>query len=329
MLPYIEVKGTHRQIGQAIGEETRNEVASALKMHFGRLHQRKLKKQNAAIKKLTSTVEKFFPDYIEEVKGIGDGANQPFEQLLLFSFEEELSPGEKCSSLALKTKNNIFFAHNEDWDLGLPLYMVKAKPKGKPAFISLANAGQFCGTVVGMNEYGFVYGGNSINTKLDFNGLPKVYCLRSFLECKTISDAVKIISKAKRAIGNNSVLVSRKQMSVATLEWSPQKFILKKCDKVAHTNHFITKEMSAHQTTSTSRSSKARYDFLKTTLEKNEGMSLKEIKNIMSTHINSNFAICQHGTYVTLASVIVDVNKRVFFVSHGNPCRHKYLKYEL
>jgi predicted choloylglycine hydrolase len=329
MFPYIEVQGTHRQIGEAIGEELRPQIKKALQIHFKRLHEREQKHQKKAIDSLTRNVRKFFPDFVDEVEGMAAGAGQKFEDFLLFSFEEELSPGEKCTSLAVKGKKTIYFAHNEDWDLGLPLYVIKAKPKKKPAFLSVAYAGQFPGTVVGFNDRGFVYAGNSVETKVNFNGMPKVYCLRKFLECSSVEDAVSFVAARPRAIGNNSLMASERDGAIATLEWSPYEYSLEETGHgLAHTNHFLLPTMHKHQSIKTSKGSYRRYLHAEEKILASKDPKLADIKKIMKAHFGENIGVCQHGQYKTLASVIVDTSQKIMFVAEGTPCDHPYKKFK-
>lgn len=333
MFPYIEAKGTHRQIGRAIGESLRQEISHALTTHFQRLHRRRKKHHPKAVAVLTKTAKRYFPDFIEEVEGIAEGSGQPLEQLLMFSFEEELAPGEHCTTLAVKNHKTIYFAHNEDWDLGLPLYIIKAKPNKKPEFLSVGQAGQFPGAI-GFNERGLVFSNNSISTKINFNGLPKVYCLRKFLECESIDDAISSITRHDRAIGNNSVMVSAREKRITTLEWSPHDFVLEEIDHgLAHTNHFLSEKMRGHQIYKTSTGSYRRFLHAQEKVLSSSDPKLADIKKIMRTHIIGKTGICQHASkknsYQTLTSVIIDTSAQKMLVTAGNPCKHRYQTFSL
>jgi isopenicillin-N N-acyltransferase-like protein len=329
MFPYIEVSGTHRDIGRAIGETLSLPIKKSLSAHFGRLHQIKKILSPKVVQALTKTVERYFPRFVDEVRGISEGSNVSFDKLLQFSFEEELMPGEKCTSLAVKSGKTILFGHNEDWDIKLPLYVVKARPKGQPRYVSVANAGQFPGTVAGLNEYGFAYAGNSIATKINFHGLPKTYCLRSFLECKTITDAITVIAQAPRAIGNNSVLVSQKEQQIVALEWSPYAYSITEADRgLGHTNHYISK-LHSQQSVKTSYSSAQRLRFIEKRMLQLKKPTLGLMKRILRTHINSRVSICRHTGWKTLASIIVDTTARKMYVSDGTPCNHSYKTFSL
>lgn len=329
MFPYIEVSGTHRQIGEAIGEALRKDIAKAMKMHFGRLQARGIKNAPAHVAMLTKTAGKYFPDFVEELEGIAAGSNQPLERLFLFSFEEELSPGEHCTTLAVKAKGTIYFAHNEDWDLNLPLYIIKAKPKNKPRFLALAQAGQFPG-MVGFNDRGLVFSNNSLDTKVNFKGLPKLYCLRKFLECSTIDEAVSTVANHDRAIGNSSLLVSSRESRIVSLEWTPDDYLVEEAGHgLGHTNHFLSKKLKSQQAGKTTLSSRQRLLYLQENLLSLENPGLDDIKDIMRAHINSKVSICRHSAWKTLASVIVDTKARRMLVAAGTPCNHPYRAYSL
>lgn len=330
MFPYIEVSGTHRAIGEAIGESLRKPIQKSLALHLARYRQQAQKAPPKAFVKLMATATRYFPQYVEEIAGIARGSGVALANLLVFAFEEELSPGEKCTTLAVKTSETIFFAHNEDWDIKLPLYVVKGKPKGEPAFVSVANVGQFPGTVSGFNEHGVAYAGNSVDTATNFSGLAKIFFLRAFLACKSIAQAERIVARHPRAIGNNSIIVSGKERTVAMLEWSPKAYRLVAAPRsLTHTNHFVVPALCRAQSHPTTYSSAKRLAFVNEALQKITAPKLNDIKKIMSAHINTRTAICRHSGYETLTSVIVDTAARTMHVAAGTPCNHPYKSFSL
>lgn len=150
----------------------------------------------------------------------------------------------RCTSIAAKTKEDILFGHNEDWRMGSHLYVVRAAITGKPGFLSVAYAGQLPGTCVGYNEKGIAFAGNSLDTKFNPDGLPKIYLLRAMLEAEKIDDIKLLMEKGERTIGNNSLIVSAKENRIVDLEWVPQKYEFIGLDDTveyyAHANRFLT-----------------------------------------------------------------------------------------
>ncbi len=328
MYPYLEVTGTHQQIGEAIGEQFRTEIKRSLAHHFRKI---KIKdpqlQQNLAA--LTRTATRFFPDFIQELQGIARGSGQLFERLLIFSFEEELLPAEKCTTVAFQNKTGVFFGHNEDWNIPLALYIIKAKPVGKPAFIGVANAGQFPGTVAGLNEFGIAYSGNSIATALNPKGLSKTYCLRSFLEATSLAKAIDRVAHHQRTIGNNSILVSGKEKKILSLEWSPTALqAMPENMATCHTNHFLSKRLLPHETRR-SNNSPIRYHTARAFLTTQNPQSLNDLATLLSSHAHAPQSICRHGKTHTLASILIDATNLTLSIAAGPPCSHKYTTYPL
>lgn len=329
MFPFIEVAGTHRQIGEAIGEALRKQITTGLGGYLGRLQARKRKPKPEQIASLTKIVKKYFPDFVEELEGMAEGSGQPISQFLKYSFEEELLPAERCTTLAVKSKNTIIFAHNEDWDVGLPLYVIKAKPKNKPSFLALAQAGQFPG-MVGYNDRGLIFSNNSLDTRINFKGIPKLYCLRKFFECSTVDEVVSSIARHDRASGNNSLFVSSCEKRIASLEWTPGSYHLEEAERgLGHTNHFLDKKLKSEQNFETTYSSLHRLLHLEGNLLLKENPGLNDVKKTMRAHLNDKVSICRHTGSQTLASVIVDTGAQKMLVAAGNPCSHPYRSYSL
>lgn len=329
MFPYLEVAGTHRQIGEAIGETLRKQIKKGVGLYLCRLRARKTKFKPEQFASLVKTTKKYFPDFVDELEGMAAGSGQPTDQLLQYSFEEELLPSERCTTLAVKSKNTIYFAHNEDWDVRLPLYVIKAKPKNKPTFLALAQAGQFPG-MVGYNDQGLVFSNNSLDTQVNYRGLPKLYCLRKFLECSSVDEAISSIARHDRAIGNNSVFVSSRESRIVSLEWTPFDYQVEEAGSgLGHTNHFVSPKLKSQQKFTTTYNSRHRLLHLEGHLLTMKNPSLNDVKKVMRTHLNSKVSVCRHSGSRTLASVIVDTKAQKMLVAAGTPCNHSYKPFSL
>lgn len=327
-IPYLEAKGTNRQIGEAIGEHLRDDIEVALS-RFEK-HNKLTPKLKARRAKLSVAAKNFFPEYIEELRGMAEAAKQPFERLLSFSFEEELMYRESCSTLAVNTGRTILFGHNEDWDYSMPLYVLKAKPKNKPAFLSLGYTGQLPTTSVGMNDAGLVFSVNSIVTKVVDTGLPKLYCLRSMLSARTLDEAVERIAVAGRASGNASVVVHKKDLYI--LEWSPTHIGIETCEPwVAHANRYILPEMKEdHLPAVRGSTSVNRLQQMWNWLVETPVATVHDMKKLLSDHTHNPQSLCRHDKGdVTISSVVIDVAQRKMEVAYGNPCHTPYQRFWL
>jgi hypothetical protein len=88
-IPIIEVSGTHRQVGHAIGEALRPTIQRLIEEGRSTLPagiSRNALTQTASLC-LTHT-RSVYPHYVEELEGIADAAAVPFEEVFLSHCEE-------------------------------------------------------------------------------------------------------------------------------------------------------------------------------------------------------------------------------------------------
>lgn len=346
MLHFIEAAGTPRQVAAVIRETLRSEI----KISYA-LHQEKLQAHPAAhIEKkliaLQHSVEKYFPNLLAELRGLAAGAAVPLRDALVFSFEEELLSTEvsfeeerragreyheRCTAFAIRDGAHYWFGHNEDWDIELPLYVARVKPRGAPAFLAVGNAGQLPGTVAGLNEHGLAYSGNSIYGSTTDHGLPKTYCLRSFLGARNFADVASLVRQSPRTLGNNSIIISESEKKIATIEWSARKLEIFEPDTdfFVHTNHFLLPKMRAEQAKLPSRSSLARYRRANRLISRLSSPTLTDLQKILSDHAYNPIGICRHGKSTTLASLIFDVTGRALHIAYRSPCQNSYQTFAL
>ena len=55
------------------------------------------------------------PQCVEELEGMAEGAGVDMAALLVLNCGEELSVGERCTSVAVTNGTETVLAHNEDW----------------------------------------------------------------------------------------------------------------------------------------------------------------------------------------------------------------------
>ncbi len=264
-----------------------------------------------------------------EVKGISEGSNAKLDYILKFSFEEEIGG---CTSIATASNGNFILGHNEDWYLPMSLYIIRAKPKGKPSFISVGYAGQIPGTCASLNESEIAYSANSLDTEINFSGIPKIYLLRSLLEVNSIKEAKSKMSLGNRTIGNSCFIVSAAEKRMVSLEWSPGNYDIIDGEKfLAHANHYLSPKMKKEESNKTCSKSKNNFERAEELLKQLKEPQLEDIKRILQDHEGHPDSICYHPTERagTLASTIINLGDNAFYVSDGNPCKNEYKKFNL
>lgn len=318
-LKFIEASGQPFEIGYQIGEATREETKQNVERSLDYVQKNlgltKQKMQAFSVPFL-ERCQIVFPDYIEELKGMSAGSKVPFTDLFLSSLEEEFEMPGGCSSIGVTSVGEAFIGHNEDWYVDLNLYVVRAKPEGKPKFLALSQCGNIP-NILGINEYGFAFVSNSVDYKFDPEGLPKMYFLRKLMEIENIKHLFNYLDNTKRTLGCNIIASFGNQLY--KIEWSQDKFNFS-TENLFQTNHFTTPGMECQ----VSETSRIRLENLEKLYE--DGKSIEEI---LSSHKNNPDSICRHNERKTLASVIIDASGRKMQIAYGNPCKTEFKEYKL
>lgn len=336
----IEASGSNYDIGYAIGKGTKKQIEKLIEI-LTKDYKKHTKKDFSnfikSAQKFLEINQKQFPQYVEEIRGIGDGAGISFEQAFALSCPDELawddptnSLAEKCSTFITKIGNDVFLCHNEDYAatfLGM-LYVVKAKQKNKPSFMSIGYVGTLPGSSIGMNDAGIAVSGNWLGAKDCRIGILNNFVYRSILDCKSVEEAIHLIRKTKRAIGGNYEIASEKKcVNIETTATKDDVFIINKFPHF-HTNHYLSEKLKKLQRFA-SESSFKRYERLQEL--KNKLKSFNDIKKILSDH-KYKLPICRHEGLkdstesITLGSTIVNISKGKFYVAKGNPCKNEYVE---
>ncbi len=318
-MKFIEASGTHFEIGCAIGEELKSEIEHSTNLFLENLCSSNEEKSEyiERSQKFMKICAENFPDFIKELNGISYSSCVPYDDLFLFSLEEEIGLVKSCSSIGIKNIGETYIGHNEDWNIDLDFYVIKAKPKNKPKFISLAQAGNYPG-LLGINEHGFAFVSNSVECGFYPYGMPKLYMLRKMLENTDIKNLINYLENKKRTIGCNLLVASGSE--IYKVEWSQDKFNFSNEGMLAQTNHFTLPGMNCGY----EEQSYNRLESLENSYKEN-----KSLKEILYSHDYFPNSVCRHSESKTLASAIIDVSGRKISISNGNPCTSKYIDYNL
>lgn len=283
--------------------------------------------------KFIPAIKKTYPHLLKELRGMSDGSKIPFKDLLVMQCDEEFDYVQKCSSLAVKTKDGeIYLGHNEDWlkeyrNNGLVIVSGKI---GKLRFLSLTYMGTLVGSSCGLNMHGLAFTGNSLNFARFRFGIPRSFSLRAILEAKNIKEAEKIIEKQKQSIASNTILVFRNSM-IEDIEMFWINYDVFHGNKwIVHTNNPLVKK--EQKKSNTERESIERYKKACEILSKKKNVTIETLKEVLRDHKSR---ICGHynkkhlGMGVTIASVIIDPKKHWMEICHCNPCKNEYVRYNL
>ncbi len=153
-----------------------------------------------AIPRITSYIPQ---KYIEEMKGMAQGADVPFHDILLLNlFPEMFHCCVITASHEASYDKTLYHARVLDYSAGKDLQssavLIAAKPNDGFAFMNITYAG-FIGSVTGMSEAKIAIGEIGGQGYGNWDGMPMSFLLRSILEeAKTLEDAKEILTKTPR-----------------------------------------------------------------------------------------------------------------------------------
>lgn len=332
-IPIIEVNDTNFNVGYKIGKHCKDKIEKLIvtskKKYFlttGKPFDYFVRRG----KKILTSYEKKYGKYINEIKGMSEGAGVDFNEYFALNFEDEVADFiNKCTTLFLKTKDNIFLGHNEDWtdDFIDKLYVLKLKQKEKPdvLFLSYLAPPQFM--VASLNSAGIAFTANSLYVTHKF-GIPEALMLRSMADAKDVKEAIKDLIVKPREMGINSMIISKNKIVDVENSLNKSALIEVNDDWFVHTNHPL-KLKGEH-----SRNSLLRFNRVTEMLEDNSDRDIELVKEILSDHKNyPENSVCRHSTdrveWATIASIIIDIKRMRMLIAQGNPCKSEYKEYKL
>ena len=155
--PLVEVQGTHREMGCQIGEARREQVQHSIENAHLLIEQSystlELTWGGAIIqsKKYLPFAEERYPQYVDEMRGVAEGANVSFEDVMALNAMEAVTMDAlhltRCTSLAVNEEctadGHVLAAHNEDWvpEDENDVYVILAKPQDDPPFLAMTYGG--------------------------------------------------------------------------------------------------------------------------------------------------------------------------------------------
>lgn len=353
IIPIVKVKGSHRQIGQQIGEACKTQVSNSIKNAQRLIYEARktleLDWNGAQIqaRKYMPFAQERYPQYVEELIGISEGANVSVDELAVVNAMEAVTMDalhlSKCTSMAVNddctADGHVLVAHNEDW---LPedehdVYLVHASPDDEPSFLAMTYGGLLPN--IGFNSAGIAQCCDSVYPNDSRIGTPRVVVSRAVLGARTLADAVRLVLAPQRAAGYNHLL-AHESGEIISVEVSARKFgILYAFDGVmAHTNHYLDLKMQEIEDEPDELvGTRLRYFRAMRLLKQTTSHSLKTMKSIQRDHMNFPNSICNHMTEdlepldreKTINALIIDLTAKAMHIAWGNPCETRYHTYYL
>lgn len=280
-------------------------------------------------KKCIPIYEDYFPEVLEEIKGISDGQNMEYEKLytfLLSMYCFEFS--NKCTCFAIADKENIVLARNSDFLVELEKLYMNCLYKISSGYFFNGNTTAFVEMEDGVNEHGMAVGLTFVYPHIRKPGLNAGMLVRYILEkCKYTNEAIEFLKKVPLASAQ-TITLADKNGNIAVVECNPEKIEVIEPERsfVIATNNFVSKELKKYRNPDIDDLfSEKRYIETLATLKKYEGSyNIEMFKEILKGKYGF---ICQYDRKKgedTVWSVLYDLKNKAIYRVEGNPSRKKF-----
>lgn len=275
--------------------------------------------------------KKYFPEILEEIKGIADGQKMAYEELYTFLFSMYCFEFEnKCTCFAMKKNEEIIFGRNSDFLIELEKLYDSCYYNLEKSYKFIGNTTAFTEIEDGVNEYGLAVGLTFVYPKIRKAGLNAGMLVRYLLEkCKTVTEAVKELKKLPIASAQGITLAD-KQGNMAVIECNPEKTTViypkEQENFVVSANNFYSIKMKKYRNPDIDDwRSDERYETAKRALKENQkSFSFEFAKNLLSGKYGF---MCQYDRKTgadTVWSCIYFLNKDKIYRVEGNLSRKQF-----
>lgn len=287
-----------------------------------------------------------FPDLVEELRGISDGAQIDFGDILLLNF----FPG--LLNLPIYCTNIAFVnscdgpIHGRTSDIGSDYHyylLQRVTPnEGGQEFLSVNWAGTIW-TGVGINASGLSVGQSSAPTApgQDGIGISTLIMPRPVLQyCRNTREAMNLLERFRLAGKGLNVALLDETGDAAVVEKSHDKQAVREAEEgvVFCSNHFVEETMQGMiplRIDGIEENSTGRYQLLSNIFGTDKNIAahgIEGMKKLLRIHANDDRpGICQHvpPNLISWYAYILLPRKREMWICDGPPCQTEFAEYAL
>ncbi|MBZ6077203.1 C45 family autoproteolytic acyltransferase/hydolase [Microvirga puerhi] len=260
--PLIEVSGLPRERGRQYGEQAADRVRLGIEHYSEQLGSNNLTAEGikALVKRFEPTIDRFDPTYLEEMRGISEGAGVAFESVVLLNARTEIlklaqRPADErnvpdddpdgCTgvvALPEVTKDGrLIHAQNWDWKVECAdtAVVLKIRREDGPDILTFTEAGALARS--GFNAAGIAITANYLETDRDYRrlGVPLALIRRKVLEQRQVAASMRAVYVTPKSAANN-MIVSQANGIAIDFECAPDETFQVHAERglIVHANHF-------------------------------------------------------------------------------------------
>ena len=357
---HVRVEGTSYQRGRQYGGQAAARVRLSVQAyqqtfaHFAGWDWPAVRREAL---RFEAPIGEFRPAYLDELRGIADGAGLDLADVLAINVRTEVMYSAKarqaptsakrpaeCSAFAVVPapgqKGPAIIGQNWDWLLhaAQTLVVLEVRQDDGPDFVTVVEAGLLAKT--GMNAAGLGLVTNALVTDADVGepGLPYHVLLRAVLDCATVTEALEALQAGPRSSSAN-YLIAHASGAALDIEAAPGDFtrlypLFPEDGVLRHTNHFLADIHPADLALWAMPSSVIRLQRLRAA---GTARTLDDFGPLLADHADYPHSICAHPDPAdhpceqgaTIASVLMDLTAKHIWLAAGNPCQAPYERLDI
>jgi isopenicillin-N N-acyltransferase-like protein len=354
-VPVLKLTGRSREIGRQHGEQVPELIKDNLRFymnlwqHMGGVSREKILSD---VEAFVPHMERFDPELVEEMKGVAEGAGVEFREIAALNARTELtfsclpnalkdSMAGGCTSFGLMPEvtesKHVIIGQNWDWraEACHTSVILQIEQRDRPGIVMHAEAGTIGHR--GINSAGLGVCINYIRSEADVfrPGVPFLLKLRGILNSDRMSTALKLVMSF---VGPNSMnmVIAHQGGEIIDVENLPNDllFVYPQEGILTHANHFESPMLPVRDTgKSTLPDTIFRSRRLRRLLEARRGrLNVESIREALCDHFSYPDSICRHpdekyekvDQWMTLTSIILDLNEQTLRYTDGPPCTGPY-----
>ncbi len=260
--PLVEVSGSPRERGRQYGEQAADRVRLGIEHYSEQLGRNNLTSEGIArlVKRFEPTIDRFDPSYLEEMRGIAEGAGVAFESVVLLNGRTEIlklaqRPDDErdlpdddpdgCTGVVVlpeETRDGrLIHAQNWDWkvECAETAVVLKIRREDGPDILTFTEAGALGRS--GFNAAGIAITANYLESDRDYRrlGVPLALIRRKVLEQKQVAASMSAVYTTPKSAANN-MIVSQANGIAIDFECAPDETFQVHPERglIVHANHF-------------------------------------------------------------------------------------------
>jgi isopenicillin-N N-acyltransferase like protein len=340
----VRASGTPFERGRAIGRGLAEAIDDSLGFVTGYLESHGITDRSLdhVLGPYVAASEAAMPDLVEQVRGMAEGAEQPFSRLMAANAFEEiygqveleagtLQPLERCTDVVLDGPGGPLLGHTEQWYAGDEgaVGLVLDVPEDGPAVLAPVVAGTL--PLVGINEHGVAVGAMSLSARDERIGIPRALIARDVLDATDAGDATARATRSGRAGGYSYVLAFPDGEARAVETTASRDAVV--ISRV-HTNHALDPSVS-EVTFPTSHDSLRRFSRT-ASLAATVDPTIEGVVAILADHDGAPESICAHpdpadgdeGSTILFA-MVAEPARRSLTIAAGHACTGTFETFRL